>query len=603
MKTKQLLLTAAMSAMTAMSVYAQDTLQGHITTNRTLNAGTGTTQTTDNIYYIRGYVYVDAGVTLTIRPGCVLQGLNFTGTDGVPRVGTLIISRGARIDAQGTGASPIVFTSNKLPGFRQKGDWGGIVIAGNAPTNLPAGTLLEGGVAGGAALAQPRYEVPFGGTVANDNSGTLRNVCIEWPGFALAVDQEINGLTLAGVGSGTTIDRVQVSHSNDDSFEWFGGTVNCTRLISWKAADDDFDTDNGYSGQCQYGIAFRACDVADFAAGGRSNGFESDNNATGSTATPKTTAKFYNFTILGPQRATTDAIAAPYTSSSAAAYIRRNTEIDIYASVLAGFPNGVSFDGDPVVNNANAVSPNNIEILRSVFAADDVRDLDVTTGGIYLNPSANTWFSTRNDVGVPNANSNATGLQLRSIGANCAANNQNGTLKNTFDPRPTTTGILLSGGLTAAEKTASGALAFVQTVSFRGACGGTGVQLNWPLAAVSGTGANQVGFAEYDPQAVVYNPGDITIRAAANEELPVVAMYPNPTNTGMFTAAFESTNDVVATINIFDVAGKLVKSTTASVAVGYNAIEVDGSDLNNGIYIVNIQAGELVQNTRMVINK
>ena len=231
-------------------------------------------------YLLKGFVYVMEGATLTIEPGTVIKG-------DKESKGTLIIERGARIMANGTEENPIVFTSNQPKGSRTAGDWGGIIILGAAPTNLPSDKAkIEGGVFR-----------EYGGTNADDNSGTLKYVRIEYPGIAFQPDNEINGLTLGGVGRGTTIDNVQVSYSGDDAFEFFGGTVNAKHLIAYKTVDDMYDTDNGYSGKLQFVLGISDPTVAD-ASG--SNGFESDGDGQNSDATPKTSAVFSNVSLFGP---------------------------------------------------------------------------------------------------------------------------------------------------------------------------------------------------------------------------------------------------------------------------------------------------------------
>ena len=203
-------------------------------TDVTIPAGSITTNTTwtkNHIYLLTGYVFVNDGVTLTIEPGTVIRG------DKTSKA-TLIVSQGGKLVANGTVAEPIVFTSNQPVGSRAAGDWGGVILLGKAPINPIGGTAtIEGGVGLSAV---------YGGTDANDNSGSLQYVRIEFPGVAYATDNEINGLTLGGVGSGTTIDNIEVIYSGDDSYEWFGGTVNCKHLIAIAGVDDDFDTDFGY---------------------------------------------------------------------------------------------------------------------------------------------------------------------------------------------------------------------------------------------------------------------------------------------------------------------------------------------------------------------
>lgn len=295
-----------------------NTITGKITQN--------TTWTANNKYVLNGFVYVENGATLTIEPGTIIKGDKAT-------KGSLIIQPGAKIIANGTVEKPIVFTSNQPKGQRAAGDWGGVIILGNAPVNkTPA--VIEG-----------ENLSTFGGTNAADNSGSLKYVRIEFAGIAFETDKEINGLTFGGVGSGTTVDYVQVSYSGDDAFEWFGGTVNAKHLISYRTLDDDFDTDNGYSGNVQFGYILRDPKVADQA--GDSNTFESDNDAGGSDATPKTSAKFANVTST----IAAGDLDAKYRS---AMRIRRNSEISIYNSVFAGaFPTGIELQ-DKVADNYKA---------------------------------------------------------------------------------------------------------------------------------------------------------------------------------------------------------------------------------------------------------
>jgi hypothetical protein len=206
-------------------------LSGKITTSRTLKA--------NNTYKLRGLVYVTNGATLTIEPGTKIVG-------EADKNGGLIITRGSKIMAEGTAANPIIFTSEKAS--PKRGDWAGVVILGNAPTNSSYnGTQGVGEIEGGINNAEGLGL--YGGTNAADNSGILKYVRIEYAGYAFLPDKEINGLTFGGVGNGTTVDYVEVAYANDDSFEWFGGTVNCSHIIAYKGLDDDFDTDNGFAGK------------------------------------------------------------------------------------------------------------------------------------------------------------------------------------------------------------------------------------------------------------------------------------------------------------------------------------------------------------------
>lgn len=162
-------------------------------------------------YKLRGWVYIEDGSTITIPAGTVIRGDKQTQA-------ALIIERGGQIFARGTASKPIVFTSEEAPGNRRPGDWGGLILCGRASNNKGE-QQIEGG---------PRsYHGGGSNPVDTDNSGVLSYVRVEFAGFPFQTDKEINGITFGSVGSGTTVDHLQVSYSNDDSFEWFGGSVSC----------------------------------------------------------------------------------------------------------------------------------------------------------------------------------------------------------------------------------------------------------------------------------------------------------------------------------------------------------------------------------------
>ncbi|OOQ60662.1 hypothetical protein [Mucilaginibacter pedocola] len=313
-------------------------VSGDITTN--------TTWTADKIYTLKGFVYVTNGAVLTVEPGTIVKGDKST-------KGTLIITRGSRIEAVGTVDKPIVFTSSFAAGTRNAGDWGGIILLGKAPVNQGDNVGIEGGL---DAKGDAAKYIQYGGSVANDNSGTLKYVRIEYAGIPFSPDNEINGLTMGGVGSGTTIDYVMVFRSGDDAFEWFGGTVNAKHLLAIGSLDDDFDTDFGFSGKVQFGIAQRYPTVADVSG---SNAFESDNDGSGSDKTPKTSAVFSNMTLVGPVIPTGGATTIPSVNANYqhAAQIRRNSSQSILNSVFAGFVDGVYID-DSKVTTAGSTSTN-----------------------------------------------------------------------------------------------------------------------------------------------------------------------------------------------------------------------------------------------------
>ncbi|MEO6729943.1 MAG: hypothetical protein ABIN01_01915 [Ferruginibacter sp.] len=319
------------------------TLKDHVTKDTTLRA------IDNNI--LSGLVYVDAGVTLTVEKGATVKGA-YAGTS----TAALIIKRGAKLMAIGTQEAPIVFTSaSPTP---TSGDWGGIELLGKAAINSSNGGkpglyIPEGGfnTAAGDGLAGSGDAVaPL--PVNDDNSGKLQYVRIEYAGYAFLPNQEINALTMACVGSGTTIDHIQVSYAKDDAFEWFGGTVNCKYLIAYKTQDDDFDTDNGFSGSVQFGLIVRDSSIADVS---KSESFESDNDGTGSSLTPQTNAVFSNISSFGPLATPNNVGNSNYLG--AAVQIRRNSSLSIFNSAFIGWSTGILIDaglGTPTDLNITA---------------------------------------------------------------------------------------------------------------------------------------------------------------------------------------------------------------------------------------------------------
>lgn len=308
------------------TVYATPTTT--VSTNITSNT------TWSGVIKLQNKIYVKDGATLTILPGTIIRGDKTS-------EGTLIITRGSKIIAEGTVNNPIVFTSGEAPGNRSEGDWGGVVILGKAINNQPGGVANIEGIL-------PSNDTEFGGTDDNDNSGILKYIRIEFAGIALQPNKEINGITFGSVGRGTAVEHIQVSFSGDDSFEWFGGTVDGKYLISYRGLDDDFDTDFGYRGRIQFGLIIRDKDMSD--AAGDSNAFESDNDAAGSNSQPLTAAIFSNVTIVGPKG--DGSIVLPTGEKFEKSFrIRRNSAISVFNSITTGWEKGLSVEGTSSEDN------------------------------------------------------------------------------------------------------------------------------------------------------------------------------------------------------------------------------------------------------------
>ena len=273
---------------------AVDTLTGTIAENRTLSA--------DTLYIISGFVKVDSTFTLTIPAGTTLVG------DTAVAGSSLWITRGARIDAQGTADAPIVFTSGQPQGSRAPGDWGGLLIIGNGVISKTGTVSTEG--------PQEATEVYSGGTNNADNSGTLRYVRIEFAGYDVSAGagQELNSLSMYAVGSGTTLEFVQSMAGLDDGFEWFGGAVDGRYLVSYESGDDHFDWAEGYRGRNQFLIGFQSTRLDPAAGAGvvsadpegfEADGCNGDGCAEGFATEPFSIPVFANFTLVGSGTATT----------------------------------------------------------------------------------------------------------------------------------------------------------------------------------------------------------------------------------------------------------------------------------------------------------
>jgi hypothetical protein len=286
------------------------------------NQGTSVTWTNDRVWVLDGLVFVNEEQTLTIEPGTVVKGKDGDGKNA----SGLVVARGGTLKASGTADAPIIFTAmdddlsttDDLPA-NYRGGWGGIIIMGRAPLNTTPNVLNVEGI----TLNEIRNQ--YGGTDPNDSSGTLRYVSIRYGGTILEEGNEINGLTLAGVGSGTTVEYVEVFNNQDDGFEFFGGTVDARYLVSAFTTDDSFDFDQGYRGRGQFWLAVQNSVYADHAA--EHDGGEAKYG--GVDATPYATPQIYNVTYVG---------SGLDGAGSAAITMRDNFAGSYFNSVFASFP-------------------------------------------------------------------------------------------------------------------------------------------------------------------------------------------------------------------------------------------------------------------------
>ncbi len=535
------------------SVYCQDF-------NRTLSA--------DTVYVLTGLYYVESGRTLTIEAGTVIKGDDSS-------AGTLIITRGAQIFAQGTPTRPIVFTSEYDPGDRLPGDWGGIIILGSAPVNkvnpLIEGGLIAGSCGGGSGT--------YGGSNASDNSGVFSYVRIEFPGYRFALNNEVNGLTLGGVGSGTQIDHVQVSYSDDDSFEWFGGTVNCKYLVAQGGTDDEFDTDFGFRGTVQFGFGLRDPDQSD--PTGQSNGFESDNDASAtSTDQPYTRPTFVNLTMVGPERTNANVPFPVVETFQYSALIRRSSQNSIYNSVIMGYPWGLS------IINANTIT----------FATNDSLQIRNTSIQARLAPAGSTHM--HNETGWTSVDSWYGTVGWNNLPANSATRlpdtiglSNMSSLTNP-DPRPLTTSELVNSANFANPR-----LAGLPTTTYRGA---------FPPVNEAGPAALWTyQWTNFDAQNTDYDNGLPTAIGDGPAYKSYLSQnYPNPFNP-QTTIDFVVPQTGQVTLEVFDARGAKVASLFEGdmKAGSKKTIAFDAQGLASGVYFYRLKGNGFNEMRKMVLLK
>ena len=300
------------------------TVSGVINTNMTWSAS--------NEYHLNGKVYVSGGATLTIQPGTKIVGLY----NDVPAKATaLVITRNGKINAAGTASNPIVMTAES--NHQYPGGWGGFVVLGNAPINQTNNPVIEG-IESDELPAD--VDIHYGGSNANDNSGTIQYVRVEYAGANVSQDNELNSFTFGGVGAGTTFDHCQAYYGEDDAFEFFGGTINGKYLVSTSTHDDAFDFDFGYTGKLQFLVATVDANSTYYTKD--PNGIECDNDSKGTSLTPFTHPTISNLTIVG----TADGKVAKSAMSDgksmkSCANFRRNCQFTLANSILYGYPTGI----------------------------------------------------------------------------------------------------------------------------------------------------------------------------------------------------------------------------------------------------------------------
>jgi hypothetical protein len=448
---------------------ASANITGDITSSRTLYA--------DTTYSLVGFIHVANGATLTIQPGTKIQGdFNTVGS-------CLMILRGAKIQAIGTADAPIVFTSSRPVGQRQIGDWGGLILVGNAPSNRSGNVIIEGsGTDGTAVVSGKNYEVTYsGGTVATDNSGTLQYVIVQFAGYAPSLNNEFNSFTFAAVGSGTRVSYTESLAGLDDAYEFFGGGFDIDHIVAYETGDDMFDMSEGWVGRMQFLIGFNSVQLtprtgAGFLAtdleGIENDGCNGSGCDNGFNQQPYTIPVVANFTMVGCGNANCVGAAGGH-----GLMLRRGTGGYYINGVVARFPtDGVSLrDNESYARGGSVPIPDlttsDLAVKNIVFTETPLvfqtgtaqNALDLTGNSLTLSATPATSLF----MAIP-----ATGTAPTGVSA--------------FDWTPVAGSPIASGGLTTfTGKLAAKAGTFVTGTSYLGAAapGGTKWWAGWTLYA------------------------------------------------------------------------------------------------------------------------
>ncbi len=528
--------------------FGRVTVSGQITEDVTWSA--------DNDYILDGIVFVTGGATLTIEPGTTVRGKAGQNLDAA----ALVITRTGMIDAQGTATKPIVFTAEFDEGLTKDdvGLWGGVILLGEATTNNSSEKLIEGvnEITSDPALAG------YGGTDDADNSGVMRYVSIRHSGINIGSSSgnEIQGLTVGAVGSGTTLEYIESFASGDDGFEFFGGTVNTKYLISAFNNDDAFDWDQGFRGKGQFWFAILDTDTRGRAA-------EMDGAGGDETGTPYASPTVSNVTYIGSG---SDGSASGDTGEMLK--FRDNTA-GLYTNSIFMSDMGYSADVEDVADNTvdsrARLEADELNITYSHF-------YDFGAGEEYI-MFAEQLFAGDEFALSSNANTATVNPQVTSV-----SRTNDGNLNPTLAEG--------SAALTYANFDALDD--FFTEVAYTGAFGSDNWLAGWSALADYGFTSDEVG-TSIDEDWGTSVPSAYTLEQN----------YPNPFNpTTNIKFALPNAADVK--LEVFNILGQRVGTlVNGQMNAGYHTVTFDATNLSSGVYIYRISAGQYSQVKRMMLIK
>lgn len=533
-------------------ICAQATSQVTITDD---GSGTGTTTwTSDNVYILDGFVFVNSGDVLTIEAGTVIKGKSGSGADA----SALVVARGGQIQANGTAESPIIFTfeADALDGstpFNVRGQWGGVILLGDAKLNSsPGETQIEG-------IPDTEARGLYGGENDADSSGSMTYVSIRHGGTDIGAGNEINGLTLGGVGSGTTLDYIEVISNADDGVEFFGGTASIKHAVTAFCGDDSFDYDEGWRGYGQFW-----CTVQEEGEGDR--GGEHDGGTDPEDGMPYAHPIIYNATYVGQGA----------DAGKRALTLRDNAGGEYHNSIFYNWGKGIDIENLASGEDSYArFESSELAFAGNIFDACTGLGLDATAADLFKITMGSGWASEADSTAAANES-------IAAFQASFAANSN----------------AVLASGLNYVVEEGSELLDLVPTADLPG---GTAASNTW-FDAVSYAGAFDPAddCTWLDGWSMLSSRGFIGCSSTGIAEAQATAftLFPNPSNGAIgMTADFDLNQALVDVVNFN---GKLVYQTNLTALAGQQ-IALDLTSLPAGLYVVSVQQNGRTAYSKLVI--
>lgn len=558
--TKSILLLLTISA----SLFGQNVIT---ITDSDIPVGSHVTFSSENTYILDGMVFVDSAAVLTIEPGTVIKAEDGQGNEA----SGLVVTRYGKIYAEGTAERPIIFTSvnDDLNGnltYADRGLWGGVIILGQASTNNQTSNGLKA-VEGVNEIVPAGDTRPYyGGTNDEHSSGVFKYVSIRHTGINVGdqAGNEIQGLTLGGVGSGTVIEYVESYASADDGFEWFGGTVNCKYLVSAFAADDGFDYDEGYRGKGQFWFAIQAPDQA-----GRI--MEMDGATGDEFYTPFAIPTLANMTLIGAGIG-----ATPEGDGEQALIWRDNSGCKFYNNIVTDY------------DDASTALAITVEDVDNTGAKTEDSRKRLEAGDLVLNNNILYGFGSGNTIAeITNQEFVQTYLSTASNNIRIVDPLLRGISRTTdggLDPRPAAGSPALTGAMAIDDDF------FVQT-SYVGAFGGDNWLQSWTVL-------DQLGYLRIT-SSLEDNSGERGLPV----DYELSQNYPNPFNPTT-KISFSLPEVAQVQINIYNVLGQLVaKLVDQQMSAGNYTVNFNAENLSSGIYFYSMKAGSQAFTKKMTLTK